>query len=582
MTQTAYSYSRFSSPQQQHGRSQARQIEGCQRYCDQHGLHLADGEDYRFLDAGVSGWKGDHLGEKGDLTRFINLVKEGTIKSGSVLIVESLDRLSREQVDKALSVFLQLLGESIDIVTLTDQKIYRKGCDFVDLITSIVIMSRAHEESSTKSRRVRDAYAKKHELARTENRPMGQNMPMWLELSADKKEYILLPERTAIVQRIYQLAIDGYGRAASSRILNKEGIPSFKGKTWATSSLDKVLNNRAVLGEYQPYSVQVESSGIRQKSGEPILGYFPTVITESIFYQAQAAISGRRISVATKQSKNFNVWQGVAKCSVCGSAMHMVNKGKPPRGYVYLQCYHYRKGLCANKGTRLDSLEPVFRHMLSVLDSKSLIHDDSAKITAEITVIDARIAEQKDLLEKYRAIFKTIPSESIAEQIASTEKEITTLENQSEALQSALASEAVMSKKDFLEKLDLVSYEGRNRANTLLKKLGITAYINKRYTTVFQKGVNEFEMEVLKGIITLSTTLDKVVLQRYAQFDSLGHAFTANTAAMIVEMEQGFPVLLDQADEELPTVIPDPEFWRGILAEHEAGIGPRKPIDTNL
>ena len=144
MKKTAYSYIRFSHPAQSLGRSQARQLEACELYCEEHGLTLAQGEDHRFLDAGVSGWKGDHLGEKGQLTRFISLVEDGTIKPGSVLIVESLDRLSREEVGKALNTFLNLLGQDIDIVTLTDQKVYRKGGNDMDLIMSILIMSRAH------------------------------------------------------------------------------------------------------------------------------------------------------------------------------------------------------------------------------------------------------------------------------------------------------------------------------------------------------------------------------------------------------------------------------------------------------
>ena len=104
MTKAAYSYIRFSHPAQALGRSQARQIEACEEYCSRNGLTLALGDDYRFLDAGVSGWKGDHIGDKGQLARFISLVEDGTISAGSVLIVESLDRLSREQVSKALVV----------------------------------------------------------------------------------------------------------------------------------------------------------------------------------------------------------------------------------------------------------------------------------------------------------------------------------------------------------------------------------------------------------------------------------------------------------------------------------------------
>ena len=481
MTKTAYSYIRFSHPAQALGRSQARQLEACELYCAEKGLTLAQGDNGRFLDAGVSGWKGDHVGEKGQLTRFISLVEDGTIKPGSVLIVESLDRLSREQVSTALVRFLQLLDEGIEIVTLTDQKVYRKGGSDMDLIMSILIMSRAHEESATKSKRVRDAYAKKHELARAEKMPMGHSKPMWLELSEDKKQYILRPDRAVIVQRIYQLAIDGYGKGASSKILNIEGVPSFKGKTWGASSLDKVLNNRAVFGEYQPFSVQVDESGIRQKSGEPILGYYPAAIDESTFYQAQAAISGRRVSGASKQSANFNVWQGVAKCALCGSAMHMVNKGAPPRGYTYIQCYQSRKGLCKSKVTRLDASEQVFKTILLYLDSVSLIQDSSDKINVQLTVVDARLAERQGELKAVADRLHLKYSDTVASLAEKIEAEIANLEAEKVILQASLASEKTINKRDFLKRLDLVSYEGRNRANMLLKKLGILVHIGKGY-----------------------------------------------------------------------------------------------------
>ena len=481
MTKTAYSYIRFSHPAQALGRSQARQLEACELYCAEHGLHLAEGSDHRFLDAGVSGWKGDHLGEKGQLNRFISLVEDGTITPGSVLIVESLDRLSREQVTKALATFLQLLGEGIEIVTLTDQKVYRKGGNDLDLIMSILIMSRAHEESATKSKRVRDAYAKKHQLARAEGKPMGNAKPMWLELSDDKKQYLLRPERAAIVQRIYQLAIDGYGRGATAKKLNIEGIPSFKGKTWGVSSLDKVLNNRAVLGEYQPYSVQVDDTGVRQKSGAPISNYYPAAVDESTFYQAQAAISGRRVSGASKQSTNFNVWQGVAKCALCGSAMHMINKGAPPRGYVYLQCFESRKGLCKNKFTRLDASERVFKTILLSLDSMSLIQDSSDKINVQLTVIGARVAERLGELKGVADRLSLKYSDTVANLAEKIEAEIASLDADRVILQSSLAAEKTINKRDFLERLDLVTYEGRNRANMLLKKMGILVHIGKGY-----------------------------------------------------------------------------------------------------
>ena len=463
------------------GRSQARQIEACEEYCTRHGLTLAQGDDYRFLDAGVSGWKGDHLGEKGQLARFMKLVDDGTIERGSTLIVESLDRLSRQDVWKALPWFMNLIGAGIKVVTLSDGQVYTDKGGEQQLILSIFDMSRAHNESSMKSMRLRDVYAKKHELARTEGKPMGNAKPMWLELSEDKKQYILRPDRAAIVRRIYQLAINGFGKGASSKILNIEGVPSFKGKTWAASSLDKILNNRAVLGEYQPYSVQVDESGVRQKRGDPILNYYPATIDESTFYQAKAAIEGRRVAGTTNQSKNFNVWQGLAKCALCGVAMHLVNKGKAPKGNTYLQCYDARKGMCKGKVVRLDSSEFVFKEILFLLDSKSLIQDDSIRISKEITVVSSKIAQFKTNLVEFTALLIESRSRTVAGLIVSTEQDITELEKQQIVLQTSLAAEKSISKQDFRKLLDLETYEGRNRANALLKNMGVKVYIGEGY-----------------------------------------------------------------------------------------------------
>jgi hypothetical protein len=55
---------------------------------------------------------------------------------------------------------------------------------------------------------------------------------------------------------------------------------------------------------------------------------------------------------------------------------------------------------------------------------------------------------------------------------------IADLNKQREELSSSLASRAITDKKAFFKALDLVSYEGRNRANALLKELGVTVRIN--------------------------------------------------------------------------------------------------------
>ena len=58
---------------------------------------------------------------------FIKAIETGKVKKGSYLIVESLDRLSREEVIDALEIFLKIIRAGINIVTLVDNHLYSKA-----------------------------------------------------------------------------------------------------------------------------------------------------------------------------------------------------------------------------------------------------------------------------------------------------------------------------------------------------------------------------------------------------------------------------------------------------------------------
>ena len=90
----AYSYIRFSTPEQEKGDSLRRQIEQSETYAQTHGLTLDD--SLRLTDRGLSAFHGIHR-TKGALGEFHRLVEQGEIEPGSVLLVESLDRLLRDK-----------------------------------------------------------------------------------------------------------------------------------------------------------------------------------------------------------------------------------------------------------------------------------------------------------------------------------------------------------------------------------------------------------------------------------------------------------------------------------------------------
>jgi hypothetical protein len=73
---------------------------------------------------------------------------------------------------------------------------------------------------------------------------------------------------------------------------------------------------------------------------------------------------------------------------------------------------------------------------------------------------------------------KGVYSPTIISEVLRREGLIAELTKQREELSLSLASEAITDKAAFFKALDLVSYEGRNRANALLKELKVTVRFN--------------------------------------------------------------------------------------------------------
>ncbi|WP_219094947.1 recombinase family protein [Pseudomonas sp. UMAB-40] len=475
MASKAYSYIRFSSPDQAKGDSYRRQKKAAEDYCLLHDLELATSREYTFLDKGRSAYSGRHLDDEGQLRRFLDLVQSGAIERGSYLLVESLDRLSREKVSTALPRFMDLLNSGVRVVTLSDNRLYTEDFNELDLIISIVQMSRAHNESEIKAQRLSASWDNKKHQARTELKPLGKACPAWLEVVGGK--YQPIPDRVATIQLIFQLAIDGYGQGVIPRMLNERGVPVFGSRNrnhsgkWGTSSVSKILGNRALLGEYQPTAT---IGGVRTNDGEPITGFFPVVVTEDVFYQAQAVRAERRIHRTGGQTKRFNVLQGLVKCSTCGDAMHLVNKGRPPKGATYIQCHSARKGVCDSGYVRIERAEAVLREILTKVDSLSLVQSSDGETRKQLTTVAGKLETVTQRHAQMSEDYFVSPSTGVAQMIARLEGEQEALKLERERLKETLATSQVVSKEDFFERLDLDSFEGRHAVNSLLKRLHVT------------------------------------------------------------------------------------------------------------
>jgi len=260
----AYSYLRFSTPEQEQGDSQRRQTALARAYADQHGLDLDTG--LTFQDLGVSAYHGANAGA-GRLGDFLEAVRTGVIAPGSWLLVESLDRVSRMVPRKAARVLEDIVDAGVTVVTLGDGRRYTAEVlndDAITYLVAILTFVRANEESKTKALRVGAAWEnKKRTAAPGDDRPYTRRTPGWLRWFDDEKAFLLIPERAAVVRRVFEETARGRGQHAIAEALNLEGVAPFSGKAhgWHRSYVKKLLDNPAVIGTLVPHSTTHEGAG---------------------------------------------------------------------------------------------------------------------------------------------------------------------------------------------------------------------------------------------------------------------------------------------------------------------------------
>ena len=150
--------------------------------------------------------------------------------------------------------------------------------------------------------------------------------PSWLELSEDRRSFVYLEDRAEIIRKIFELSIGGLGSYAITNFLEKQGIPPFgSSPKWDHTTIDSMLRNRAVLGEYQPKSY----AGGRSKgipTGPPVPDYYPAVIDEDTFQKAQAARQQNLMTSRGRKGNDLaNLFDGLTTCAYCGSEVRFLS-----------------------------------------------------------------------------------------------------------------------------------------------------------------------------------------------------------------------------------------------------------------
>jgi DNA invertase Pin-like site-specific DNA recombinase len=378
----AYSYIRFSTPEQAEGDSLRRQTEVAREYAARHKLDLD--EELTFRDLGVSAYRRRNVA-KGALGDFLVAVREGRVEQGAFLLVEALDRVSRQAPWDAAETMRDIVREGVNVVDLSDNgRVYNTEnlrADPMAFLMMVVRFMRAHEESLTKSRRVADAYERKRADAANgvSGEPFTRMLPAWLRWDKDAREHVAIRERAAIIRDIFESAAAGTGQHSIAHRLNAKGVETWgtgkrKAARWHRSYVRKILTNSAVVGTFTPHRALKDDTGKRvRKPQEPIENYWPAVVDRELFERVSARIGATAPRGRNAGRAPVSIFAGVLKCAHCGDTAIRITKG----AHKYLVCSKaHARGDCKRQAVRYADVESALcENIDAVIEDAPRGHD---------------------------------------------------------------------------------------------------------------------------------------------------------------------------------------------------------------
>ena len=324
-------YIRVSTKEQTENLSLPTQLRACEEYCCREGFEVLA----RFKEEGESA-------KTADRTELQRLLAYCRTNKGKVhfVVVFNLTRFARDKYDHfALHSHLKSLGISLRSATepIDDTSTGK--------LMEGVLAAFAQFDNDVRSDRTRAGMRAALELGRwTFLAPLGyMNAPR-----AMGKSLIPDPERGPIVRRVFQEYASG--RFTKQQMLQQAtrwGLTNRRGQPLRSQAIGTLLRNRLYVGV-----IDVPDFGLRDKRGD-----FEPLISDEIFYKAQAVLAGRvPVTAPLQRSRPDFPLRGFVRCAACDRGLTgSWSKGRSD----YYAYYHCRPG-CRGVTVTKAKLEGLF------------------------------------------------------------------------------------------------------------------------------------------------------------------------------------------------------------------------------
>lgn len=332
-----------------------------------------------YIDEGISA---KNLKDRPDMLRLIDDVKGGKVNN---VLVWKLDRCTRSVKD--LISLIELFEEcncSFNSVTEKLDTSNAVGRMFIKIIGIF-----AEFERENLAERVSFGYEQKTR----EGNYTNTNGVNGFDYIVGKGDLIVNEQEKEIVNRIYNMYLEGTSMLKIARTFNEEEIPSKRGGYWSQSTIKSILTNPLYIGKIR-YGVNKK---IQNKAFQ-VNGEQESIIDKDIFNKVQDLISKRkRFNIKKSPSENA-YFSSALKCSKCGGKFHPKQQKQNGKYYITYYCNNRQINKCDCSGISHNKVLKSFEEYIKdfKLDSTIEINPKNdnikqiTKLTKELENIDKK------------------------------------------------------------------------------------------------------------------------------------------------------------------------------------------------
>ncbi|MET4177566.1 site-specific DNA recombinase [Bradyrhizobium sp. LA6.1] len=342
-------YARFSTDLQNE-RSIEDQLSLCQSYAEREGLTVIR----TYEDRARSG--GSVMGREG-LLRMLDQAREGSF---DVVIVEALDRLSRDMEDLAgIHKRLSFLG--IEIRAVHEGVVNTVLVGLRGLVGQLYREDNAHKVRRGLAGRVKQGLA-------------GGGLTYGYAAVAGKRgERVIIETEAQVIRRIFQEYVSGRTPREIAHNLNRERVSAPRGRAWNASTINGNLERAAGILQNELYVGRLVWNKVRMvkdpDTGKRLsrpnarsewqVAEVPhlAIVDPELFTAAQQRKEERGRTHPSHQRRPRRMLSGLLRCGSCGSGM--ATNGRDKSGRVRIRCSAATEsGTCPDAKTfYLDTVE---------------------------------------------------------------------------------------------------------------------------------------------------------------------------------------------------------------------------------